>query len=322
MSCAKRVVFIFLILVFTACGSKRIYKDEFIALGSYLEVISPHKEAAGLVYNEVKRLEKIFSAYDPDSELSRLNSSYRGLVPVSDEMIEVLLLAGDLNRLTQGAFDVSCGAVYQQWKKVIDSPASVRASKVETLLFFDGLCGTQAIEIDVEGSRAGMKEAGAKIDLGGIAKGYIVDKSVELLKANGLKSALINAGGDLYCLGENNYRKWRVGLQIPGQASIADEAYQLENQAMATSGDYEQFFELDGNRYSHIIDPRSGLPVKGRNMSVSVIAPTAALADSLATAFYVLGPGPVGEIIKESGLEIKVIISEVDESGKLSQKKI
>jgi FAD:protein FMN transferase len=316
----KKIVFVCFCLFFISCSSgPHTYKDEFIAIGTYLEVISADREASKIVHQEVKRLEKIFNNYDPESEISRLNNTYNTQVSASSEMIEVLLLAKEIYDFTYGAFDISCGCLYEYWKEIIDRNKPVYGIGKETLRSLKGSCGINDVYINKENKTVMIKKRGLKIDLGGIAKGYIVDKCIGALKKEGIENALINAGGDLYCLGESNYHEWRVGLKLPGQSQAIAGAYELKNQAMATSGDYEQFFELDGKRYSHIIDPRSGRPAEGKNMSVSVVAKTTALADSLATAFYILPKEQIQNVIDEHDLEVKVFILDVDEQGKVAR---
>ena len=256
---------IFLIIVCSlviACGTNQVHKNEFIALGTYLEVISSDPDTAGLVYQEAKRLEKIFNIYDPDSELSRLNNTHNTSVKVSRELLQALLKAQEVFDVTGGVFDVSCGNLFEHWKRAIRGGDN-RSIPVNLEL---AACGMDSIVIDSHSSSVTIVKEGVKIDMAGIAKGFIVDQCIELLKTKGINNALINAGGDLYCLGENNYKQWRIGLRLPGPLTAIGRIYELNNQAMATSGDYEQFFELDGRRYSHIIDPKSAAPVQGKNM--------------------------------------------------------
>ncbi len=309
-----RFVIIFCIVLFVSCGGNRVNKNEFIAMGTYLEVISDSSKAAGLVNNEAKRLEKIFNTYDPDSEISLLNNTYDTAVKVSDELIEVLLIADRINTITQGAFDVTCGSLYDYWKEKISSKSLIKLLDQSEIEIFKALCDKEGLVISREKKTVTIKKKGLKIDLSAIAKGYIVDKCIKRLQEEGINSALINAGGDLYCLGENNYQKWRVGLRDPRIKAGILESYELKDQAMATSGDYEQFFELDGKRYSHIIDPRDGYPVNDSRVSVSVVAKSAVLADSLATAFYVLDIDVIKEVINQNNLDVEVfVVGEDDE---------
>ena len=138
------------------------------------------------------------------------------------------------------------------------------------------------------------------IDLGAIAKGYAVDQAVKRLKELGVQSALVNAGGNVYCLGKKGSRKWHIGVRHPRKPDEIVFYLDLENQAAATSGDYEQLFILDKKRYSHIIDPKTGYPVDNKIASVTIIAPDAAASDGLSTAVFVL----LGREKAWSGLEM------------------
>jgi len=129
------------------------------------------------------------------------------------------------------------------------------------------------------------------LDLGGIAKGYAVDKAIVVLRKEGIEAALLNAGGDIYCLGgRDKNKKWRVALQHPRKKNSILTVLELEDMACATSGDYQKYIQIDGRRYSHIINPKSGYPCTDVPASVTVLAEDCASADALATSIFVLGP--------------------------------
>ncbi|MFA5085213.1 MAG: FAD:protein FMN transferase, partial [Candidatus Omnitrophota bacterium] len=135
-----------------------------------------------------------------------------------------------------------------------------------------------------------FKKEGMGIDLGGAAKGYATDRAIRILEENGIDNALVNSGGDMYCLGKRSARElWRVGVQHPRDRNRLFLEIRLKDKAIDTSGDYERYFVIDGKRHSHIIDPRTGYPIGDNVVSASVIAPDSAAADMLATAMCVLG---------------------------------
>ncbi len=294
-------------LIFVSC-SQPLYKNGFIIAGTYLEVVSPSKEAAGIVYQEFKRLNRIFNFYDPQSELSRLNQSYNQPFNASGELIEVLQLSKKIYEETNGALDVSCGALYSFWKGLIKEGKIEEFPSPKKIERLKSLCGMDNIEIDSQKNTVTIKKEGLKIDLGGIAKGYIVQRGAEKLKTAGIDSALINAGGDIYCLGKNKYRLWKVGIKDPKHPQNIIESESLSDKAIVTSGNYEQFFDYRGQRYSHLINPRTGYPVKSDWLSVSVVSSNCAIADSLATAFFIMGQKEVSEFILKSPYDIKVFI--------------
>jgi thiamine biosynthesis lipoprotein len=293
--------------LFLCSCSEPLYKNTYVVAGTYLEVTSPHKEAGGIVYEEFRRLQKIFDAYDADSELTRLNENPIVTHKVSKEMIEILELSQRLTRLTQGAFDVSCGSLYRFWKEMIAKKA-MKDSSDATVALLRQKCGMSEIAVDSRRDTVSIKKEGVLIDLGSIAKGYIVDKAVARLRARGCQNALINAGGDIYCLGTNRGEPWRVGLRDPDTPTGILERYALSDEAIATSGGYEQFFQYNNRRYSHLIDPRTGYPVSGGISSVSVISDSCALADGLATALFVMGPEDIKKFLSENILSVKVFV--------------
>ncbi|MCK4520177.1 MAG: FAD:protein FMN transferase [Candidatus Omnitrophica bacterium] len=291
----------------TGC-SKPLYKKKFIISGTYLEVISPYREAAGIVYGEFKRLDKIFNSYDSASELSRLNKTLKEPFKASDELIEILQRSWAIYNLSEGAFDVTQGSVYKFWKELIrrgevkDFPALEAIRKIKASGGIDG------VEVDFAGRTVTINKQGLTIDLGAIAKGYIIDKAIFQLKQAGIKSALINAGGDIYCLGRRFGKPWKVGIKSSKQLQKILETQLLIDQAVATSGGYEQFFSFQGKDYSHLIDPRKGYPVDTNIISVSVIAEDCTTADSLATTFFILGAEGLKRILNRMPQTMRVFV--------------
>lgn len=305
------VLILALIFIFTLIGvgcSRPLYKKKFITSGTYLEVISPHKEAAGIVYREFKRLEKIFNSYDSTSELSRLNKAGRKPFKLSNELIEILQRSREIYELSEGAFDVTQGSIYKFWKKLIREGAVKDFPDLETVGKIKVLGGVDSLEIDSFNRTVTINKQDLIIDLGAIAKGYIIDKAMSQLKQAGIKSALVNAGGDIYCLGNRFGKPWEVGIKDPAQSRKILKTLLLSDQAVATSGGYEQFFHFRGKNYSHLIDPRKGYPVKNNIISVSVIAGDCTTADSLATVFFILGIEKTRKIISQMSQATKVII--------------
>ncbi|MCM8831158.1 MAG: FAD:protein FMN transferase [Candidatus Omnitrophica bacterium] len=304
----RAIILGFTVFYFTGCA-KTTYKDTFIISNTFLEIQSNSKEAADLVYQEISRLDKKFNFYNPASEISKLNNSYNSSFKVSDEMFEILKLAKQINIETDGAFDVSYGALYSFWKEIIKK-GTKQLPDDETIKRLKDLGGMQNIVIDEDQRTVTIKKEGLKIDLSGIAVGYMVDKAVGKLKEKGISSALINFGGDIYCLGKNNNRAWRVGIRNPKNNSIIKNI-KLTDKAITTSGNYQQFFEIEGKRFSHLINPRTGLPEVSNLVSVTVIAEDCITADSLATAFFVMGLEGIKKfILKNKNLAVFVILEE------------
>ncbi|OQX81571.1 MAG: hypothetical protein B6D56_01990 [Candidatus Omnitrophica bacterium 4484_70.1] len=297
-----------LFLIFSAC-TQPLYRDKFVILGTYLEVISPYKQAGEIVYQEFIRLDKVFNLYNPNSEISRLNHTNNQSFSASPELIEVIELAKRVYKLTEGGFDISSGRIYSLWKDLIKKGEAEEFPSLEKIKELKKYTGMDYIEVDNKKKVITIKKKGIKIDLSGIAKGYIVDKAVIALKKKGVKSALINAGGDIYCLGKNRTTLWKVGVRNPQLSTEIVDTLSIVDEAVATSGNYEQFFEFKGKKYSHLINPKTGFPVKNNLLSVTVVANTCALADSLATGLFIMGLEGIKKVTSKGISEIKKVIA-------------
>jgi thiamine biosynthesis lipoprotein len=225
------------------------------------------------------------SDYRPTSELMRLCAKAGGpAVKVSRDLLKVLLKAQEISRLSDGAFDVTVGPLVKLWR---EARATRKMPDESRLCSARELVGWRKLEIDAKNATVRLKYPGMLLDLGGIAKGYACDAALRTLKRCGINRALIEMGGDI-ALGDPPPGKKGWLVQIP--AAQADErCSQLANCGVSTSGDAEQFVEINGRRYSHIVDPRTGLGLTHR-AEVTVIAPDCTTSDCLATAASVLGP--------------------------------
>jgi thiamine biosynthesis lipoprotein len=242
---------------------------------------------------EIERIEQIMSEWRPSSELSQLNDAAgQELRPLSPELFEVLQRSKIISEATDGAFDPTFHGVGQLWKF---EPGSVPPTK-EAVAAKLPLVDWRAIELDPNTQRGRLARAGMKIGLGAIAKGYGVDRASLVLKQHGFANHIVEGGGDTYVSGTKAGALWKVGIQRPdGPGSLA--AIPASDRAIVTSGGYQRFLEVDGKRYAHIIDPRTGWPLDESvsAQSITVLAADATDADAYATAVAVMGP--------EKGLE-------------------
>lgn len=230
-----------------------------------------------------------------DSEVSRINAAAGSGKPVriGGETFDVLKHALWIADRSEGAFDITVGAFKGLWKFDEDNDGTLPSdSAVKQRL---RLVDYHDVILDPRQSSVALRRPGQQITLGGIAKGYIVDRAVAVLRTDGFKDFLVQAGGDLYAAGQRGDRPWRVGVQDPRAArsdgKAADASFAmitLSDAAFNTSGDYERFIIKDGKRYHHILDPRTGYPV-AHTRSVTVLAPSSFLADTLDTALFVMG---------------------------------
>ena len=242
------------------------------------------RAAAAAAYDRIRKLEDTMSDYRDESEVRRLVRRPGEWVPVSAELFAVLADAITLARVSGGAFDPTVGPLVARWRAArqsgrLPSPDSLRSARQRV--------GWHLVELDSIHLAVRLNRPGMLLDLGGIAKGYILDQALAVLKQAGVPRALLVAGGDIVA-GDPppGDRGWRIAVTGAGE-SITRRAEALANEALATSGDSEQFVILNGVRYSHVVDPRSGLGLTSGRRAY-VIARQGALADGLATALTVL----------------------------------
>jgi thiamine biosynthesis lipoprotein len=263
-----------------------------------LEVVGPDAGRADRALDaaiaEIRRVEDVMTDWraSPLTELNR--SAGTGWVEVDRELAELLQRALMLGRLTKGAFDISYAGAGQLWNFKASQPSPPDPQKVVSAL---ANVGWARVEVDVAGSRVRLPK-GMKLGLGGIAKGYGVDRAMAVLMQHGVEHALVNAGGDMKLLGRRFGEPWEVAIKHPRNRELAIAALRLSNVSVVTSGDYERFFELDGRRYHHIIDPRTGYPATGA-LAATVVAPQAEMADALATALCVMETEPALALIED-----------------------
>ena len=250
------------------------------------------------------------STYDVESELSRFNSSSStDWFTASDALVEVLGTANEVSKLTGGAFDITVGPLVNLWGfGPQDSHGEVPGKdEIESAL---ARTGYRNIELKQAPAAVRKQLPGLYIDLSSIAKGYAVDRIAGLLEQKGIENYLVEIGGELRGKGQNERgRSWRVGIERPSTTDRAVYAVVEINEAgLATSGDYRNYFEQDGQRYSHTIDPVTGRPVTHRLASVTVVTASAARADALATALMVLGPEDGYALAERKGIAAFFIV--------------
>ncbi|MDA1202181.1 MAG: FAD:protein FMN transferase [Planctomycetota bacterium] len=252
--------------------------------------------AIAAAFAEIERLEQVLSDYVPESELSRLSAAAPTAEPVqvSDDLWRVLVRAESLREASGGAFDIAVGPLTSLWRQ---SRRSGRLPRDDKLAAARAAVGAGTIEL-VPGEQAvRLPKAGTRLDPGGIGMGYAADRALEILAALGIDAAMIDASGDILVSGPPPGRDgWRVAI-APLRPGGEGEVVVLTDAAVTTSGDAYQAVEIDGTRYSHIVDPRTGIGVAGP-AAVTVIAPDATTADSLATAASVLGPEAGGALVE------------------------
>jgi thiamine biosynthesis lipoprotein len=243
-------------------------------------------KVADEVFATMLSIEKKVSVYIQGSDVQRLNEEAGGdFIPVSKESQALLQAAQKISEKTGGAFDITIGPLKALWGFDSENPRVPDTEEIETYLRHGNYN-----QVEQNDGMARISAKGLGIDLGGIAKGYIIDAAVQGLQDAGIQGGLVECGGDLRVFGHHpNKQYWRIGIQNPrDERGSLVGLISLNDFSVATSGDYERFFIKDGIRYHHILDPESGFPARGA-ISVTVAAPDAMTADALATAVFVMG---------------------------------
>ncbi len=257
------------------------------------------KTAAGAAFTRVAELDGIMSDYKPASELMKLCAKAGGdPVKVSDDLWTVLERAQEVARRSDGAFDVTVGPIVRLWRrarKIVQMPDPDDLARARALVGYD------KVRLDPKAHTVQLLKKGMQLDLGGIAKGYAADQALLVLKKHGLTRALVAAGGDI-AVGDApaGADAWTIGIApVEDPESKPKKYLLLTNAAVSTSGDAEQYVEIGGKRYSHIVNPKTGLGLVGR-MTVTVVAPNGITSDSLTKVVAVLGPEKGFPIIEET----------------------
>lgn len=266
-----------------------------LAMGSQLRVqvwsTSDATAAAAIdqVFREFDRLESLLSGWNPGSDVVRINDAAGGEpVAVSRDTIAVLEAAAQASDWTGGKFDITFGALADIWK--FDHDQDNRVPDPQAIAARLPFVDYRLVQVDRAAGTARITKTGTRIHLGGIGKGYAVDRAAAILRERGFADFLIQSGGDLYVAGRNGPTAWTLGIADPrGPAGRTFATVDLGDGTLSTSGDYERFFIKDGVRYHHLIDPDRGTPATGAR-SVTIVTASAMLADVLSTGVFILGP--------------------------------
>ncbi len=273
-------------------AKEKIQKQTRFLMDTYctIQAVGPKKvvnRAIQLALDRMEEIDKKFNVLNPNSPLYEFNNKN---MPVTDqEILDLLKIAQQVSEESIGAFDITIYPLITLWGFYGDSPALPEKQKISEYLKKIGYK-----KLSVENGKLTKLKKDIKIDLGGIAKGYAVSEAVKVLEEEGIKSALVDAGGDIYALGKLKGKDWKVGIRSPrGEGVIG--VVEVSDLAVVTSGDYERFFEKDGVKYHHILNPKTGYPARGL-ASVTVISSDPVFADAWSTALFVIG--------KEEGLNL------------------
>ncbi|MCX5698214.1 MAG: FAD:protein FMN transferase [Candidatus Omnitrophica bacterium] len=281
--------------------AKQLYRDNRLLMGTFWEVTSPNKQAGAIVFSEASRIEQLLSKYIATSEISRLNRL--GKLKVSADTFYIIKKSQEFCRLTQGAFDISVAPLVDLWGFTNQKFRVPSDDKIRAVL---KLMGSDKIILHEKDSVVEFRIPGTRIDLGAIAKGFALDCAVKKLKESKIDNCLINAGGQVYALGDKFGQTWKIAIRGARKSEIAG-TLELKNKSASTSGDYQQYFLIGNKRYCHILNPKTGYPAESGISSVTVIADSGLEADALSTSVFVLGKEKAKELAaKFNNLEIKI----------------
>jgi FAD:protein FMN transferase len=291
-----------------------VHKVSRLVMGTLVEVSvvgadDKAKAAAEAALDEIKRIEDLTSFHKP-SGLNRLNDAAgQGAVKVDEELLSLIETALRMARETNGAYDPTIGALTRIWQFSAGEPRLPDAAQVREAL---GKVGWNKVVVDHQAGTVSLPEPGMALDLGGITKGYALDRAGEAIRQKGVAGALVNAGGDIRVLGEKESgTPWKIGVQDPRNPRGIIAVANVSNRVIVTSGDYERCFFQEGKRYHHILDPAVGYPAEGLQ-SVTILAADGITAEPLAVGVFVMGlekglkfidgrPGLEGLLVDEKG---------------------
>ncbi|MEI7423641.1 MAG: FAD:protein FMN transferase [Prolixibacteraceae bacterium] len=313
----KVLSYLLLFLPLLSFGQEK-FSRKLVLMGCRFEITviaSNQKEGdkyIDIAAHEVSRIEHLISEWDSTTQISEVNRN-AGIKPVKvdKEVFDLIVRSIKISELTDGAFDITWASMNQIWK--FDGSMKQLPSKEEVAAAASKI-GYKNIILNKQDETVFLKLKGMRLGFGGIGKGYSADKSAELLKSLGVKGGIINASGDLTTWGRQpDGKPWMIGITNPFNKDKVFSWFAFEGGSIGTSGDYENFVEFNGIRYTHIIDPRTGWPVHGI-VSVTLFGPNAELSTALTKAIFVMGKDVGLNVIRQlKGLEYVV----VDDQGKI-----
>ena len=317
----RKISFIFLLLFLQLpifAQSQITAKKALLLMGSSFEltaVATDEKtawEAVELGISEIERIEKLISSWDENSQTTKINHS-AGIKPVvvDDELFQLIFRAKKISKLTNGAFDISFASMDRIWS--FDGTEQVWPTK-ERVALASAKINWENIILNKDDSSVFLLEKGMKIGFGAIGKGYAANQAkIIMSKVRGVTGGVVNASGDLIAWGENpTSDHWSVQISDPKDKTRSLGWLSLNDMSIVTSGDYEKYFTVDGKRYAHIVDPKTGYPTTGVK-SVSIICPDAEVADALATSVFVLGAVDGLYLINQMNQIECIIVTDDDE---------
>ncbi len=291
----KNLICILLTITLISCGSEEIIKRTAVIMGSNVEIqikgvneVTADK-AITASFQEVRRIDTLFSTYMTGNPMWLLNNTDADEIIVPIEMYNMFKKCDGIFEMTDGAFDTAIGNLIEAIGFEKGSPALPTESQIK-----EALTRTGWKNIELKENNVIVKPKELKISFNAIVPGYAADKIANILSNFGIKEYLINVGGEVFARGDN----WKIGIQHPRKRNELIGTIEINGMGVSTSGDYEQYFKMEGKRYSHLLDPRTGYPANLCE-SVTIISKETSLADALSTGIFILGPVKGIELIEQ-----------------------
>jgi thiamine biosynthesis lipoprotein len=294
-----------------------IFKRVLRLMGNRFEISVVHdnelfaNQCIDAAINEIQRIEKLLTTFNDESQTNQINAN-AGIEPVSvdKEVFDLIKRSIRISELTQGAFDITYGSIDKKlWnfdKTMTSLPDEATAKKMVRLINYHNII------LNEKNCTVFLKNKGMRIGFGGIGKGYAAEQAKSILQKKGITSGIVNAAGDLTAWGNQpNGNAWTIGIANPDAVHLPFSYLKITNTSIATSGNYEKFVTINGKKYSHTIDPKTGLPVHGIK-SVTVITPNAEIADAMATPITIMGIKVGLDLINQMKNIACIIIDEED----------
>lgn len=311
----KKYIFILVFICTFFCGCQRQQKMEEIqlfAMDTFIDLKASGenaREALLKAEKEINQLEKLFSTTLEQSEVAQINQNAgQSAVTVSEDSFCLIQKAKEYYQQTDGAFDITIAPVVKAWGFTEENKRVPSEEELQQKLQL-----VDNHKIHMENNTVFLEQQGMAIDLGGIAKGYASDKINEILKQEGITSAVLNLGGNVSVIGKKENHKWQIGIQDPLEEEKLAGILSVEDCSIITSGVYQRFFEQDGKRYHHIIDSKTGKPAETGLLSVTIISKNGTMADALSTSFMIMGMEKSIDLWKKSDNFSAIFITDKNE---------
>lgn len=309
------------VFALSGCGREPLYQSQSYVFGTLVDISIYGEEAsraadlAAVIQQDFQRLHHKLHAWNEDSDLSRLNRAFAAgeRVTIDPELAQLIKQAQQLSAQSDGLFNPAIGQLIGHWgfQRDMFKPVSIDRDAIEKLVAANPQMSDIVLHESASGIEAESRNPAVKLDFGGYAKGYALDRAAAYLRAEGVRNALVNIGGNVIALGNHGERNWRVGIQHPRKPGAIASLDLEDGWAIGTSGDYQRYFELEGQRYCHVLDPRSGFPAH-HTQAVTVLLPpgdmSGTLSDVVSKPIFISNDGQRNDMAKKLGVEHYLVI--------------